>query len=339
MIYGMRKVLTSLESHCVEVHIIDRASCVTTLHRHLVSYKNPAILKAFAMDTGAIIVSVLSLVGAVAAALFTGYLTYAADERKRRQEIRTQVQKYSDPLLISAHDLQERLMELLGGEFGGFERKNRNGAENLDMFTCYLFAQFLAWNHILKIKAQFLAFSEDKSTSNLRAILYKISDELSTARYPKNGWEFRLWPGHQLGIAEMLVSDEKAGGEHVRPLGWHQFKKVHSGDEEVQKYFAWMRQSIKNVLDAQYHKTEVPDQRIRRLQHFLIDLIVILDPNGQAQADRPFKKCGSATECDCASADCNGTELAIRRANRSRRDRSKQPVKDAKGEEKNPSIT
>ncbi|KAJ4315262.1 hypothetical protein N0V94_006027 [Neodidymelliopsis sp. IMI 364377] len=286
------------------------------------------------MDTGAIIVSVMSLVGAVAAALFTGYLTYAADERKRRHGIRVQVQKYSDPLLISAHDLQERLMELLGGGFGGFEQKNPNGAENLDMFTCYLFAQFLAWTHILKIKAQFLAFSEDKSTSNLRAILYKISDEFSTARYPKNGWEFRLWPGHQLGIAEMMVADEKASDEHVRPLGWNQFKKSYADSEELQKYFIYMRQSIKNVLHAQYKKTEAPDQRIRRLQHFLIDLIIILDPTGQAQADRPFNKCGSATECDCASADCNGTGLAIKRANRSRRDRSAPPINSGKVEEK-----
>jgi hypothetical protein len=33
------------------------------------------------MYTGAIVTSVLSLVGAVAAALLTGYITYAADER------------------------------------------------------------------------------------------------------------------------------------------------------------------------------------------------------------------------------------------------------------------
>jgi hypothetical protein len=89
------------------------------------------------------------------------------------------------------------------------------------MSSCYLFAQFLAWAYIVKIKAQYLAFSDDRSTSKLRAILYKIGDELSTARYPENRREFRLWPGHQLGIAEMMVSDEKANAEYARPLGWY----------------------------------------------------------------------------------------------------------------------
>jgi hypothetical protein len=112
-------------------------------------------------------------------------------------------------------------MELLGGDIGKWERQHPNGAEDLDMSSCYLFAQFLAWAYIVKIKAQYLAFSDDRSTSKLRAILYKIGDELSTARYPENRREFRLWPGHQLGIAEMMVSDEKANAEYARPLGWY----------------------------------------------------------------------------------------------------------------------
>ena len=129
-----------------------------------------------------------------------------------------------------------------------------------------------------------------------------------------------------------MVSDETVNGEYARPLGWNHFKKKCDGDEQLQKYFIWMRKSITNVLDAQYKKTNVPDQRIRRLQHFLIDLIIILDPTGRAQADRPFEKCGSAKECDCASIDCNGTELAIRRANRSRRNSPQEQEKKVEPE-------
>jgi hypothetical protein len=92
-----------------------------------------------------------------------------------------------------------------------------------------------------------------------------------------------------------------------------------------------MRKSVTDVLDAQYWKTDVLDQRIWRLQHFLIDLIVILY-FGRTQADRPFEKCGSSIEYNCASAHCNGTGLAIKCADRARRDRPQHPAKDVKRE-------
>ena len=138
------------------------------------------------VDTASIIIAVISMVGASSAALFTGYIAYVADEHKQRREIKAEVRKYSDPLLVAAHDLQDRLWELLETKFTKFDRENHNGKENLDIFTCYLLAQFLAWTHILKIKTQFLAFYEDKSTSNLRKVLYKISDEFSKSQYDKS---------------------------------------------------------------------------------------------------------------------------------------------------------
>ena len=282
------------------------------------------------VDTTSIVISVLSLVGALCAALFSAYLTYAADEQKRLREVKAQVNKYSDPLLISAHDLQERLWELLDTRVTYHERTDVNGEENLRQFTCFLLAQFLAWTYILKTKTQFLAFSEDKATSELRVMFYKINDELSTPRYNKPGWAFRLWPGHQLAIAESMIYHEKATDE-LQPMGWHQFRNAWKGtflqycnnwDEGIDKMLRTKVDNIKNeTMDP------IPDQRIRRLQHFLVDLIVLLDPNGQARSDRPIKKARTAVECDCnnslpgtggAPATCNGEVLRKKRRDRVR---------------------
>jgi hypothetical protein len=161
------------------------------------------------VDTVSIIIAVISMVGALITALFTGYITYIADKLKRRQEIDVEVRKYSGPLLTTANDLQDRLWELIETKITRFDRTNPNGKENLERFTCYLVAQFLAWKNILKIETQFLAFYEDKSNKELRKIFYKIGDEFSTSRYDRNGWTFRLWPGHQLAIAENMVIYEK----------------------------------------------------------------------------------------------------------------------------------
>jgi hypothetical protein len=275
------------------------------------------------VDTTSIIISVLSLAGAIAAAIFSAYLTYAADERKARKETTALVRKYSDPLLVTAHDLQERFWELLDTRTTYFERKKGNGDENLRLFTCFLLGQFLAWNYILKTKTQFLAFSEDKQHSGLRTLLYKISDELSTLRYGENGKTFRLWPGHQLGIAENMIYHDKAT-EELRPMGWDQFRL--DWDKKFKPYCGWFEESVIIMLNAKYDRAEmIPDQRLRRLQHFLVDLIVLLDPTGQARSDRPLKKCLSAIECDCEPviidgrrSDCDGKQLRIDRANRVR---------------------
>jgi len=282
------------------------------------------------IDTASIIIAIISMVGALIATLFTGYIAYVAEEHKRCREIKAEVRKYSDPLLVTAHDLQDRLWELLETRITKFDRENHNGKENLDLFTCYLLAQFLAWTHILKIKTQFLAFYEDKSTSNLRKILYKINDELSTSRYDQSGWNFRLWPGHQLAIAENMMVLEKENCQ-LRPMGWHQFKEEFGN--KFTDYFRWFRESITDMLDAKEKKADaIPDQRLRRLQHLLIDLINTLDSTGQVQSDRPPQKCGSAIQCDCFSPECNGAELAAQRSNRSRSYAKEAPTGSGKEE-------
>ena len=275
------------------------------------------------VDTASIVIAIIGLVGAAGAAIFTGYFAVYADQRKERLEIKTQVRKYSDPLIIAAHDLQERLWELLETDTTYHDTHNENGKENINVFTCYLIAQFLAWAHILKTKAQYLSFNEDKSTSGLRRKFWQIGDELATCRYDETGWIFRLWPGHQLGIAENMTA-HITDAESPHPLSWSQFKDKEVHQAKFEYYFRPMKESIRQLLDAKYRKkfkgstAEIPDQRLRRLQHLLVDLVVLLDTSGQVQEERPLRRCGSARECDCENRECNGEKLKIDRWNRKR---------------------
>ncbi|CZR70175.1 uncharacterized protein PAC_20076 [Phialocephala subalpina] len=60
-----------------------------------------------------IVVAVISLVSALAAAAFTGWWSYYSAERTRLIDAQTLVDKYSDPILLAAQDLQERLFRIL----------------------------------------------------------------------------------------------------------------------------------------------------------------------------------------------------------------------------------
>lgn len=267
------------------------------------------------VDTASIVIAVVSMVGALAAALFTVYGTYLADERRRRHGIQVEVRKYSDPLLIAADDLQDRLYEILDVGFTKYDiKENKNGIQNIEIFTSFLLAQFLAWARILKIQTQFLAFSEDESTDYLREILYKISDELSTNRYPKPEWEFRLWPGHQLAIAELMVVKDKDTTQ-ITPIGFYDFNDQFK--ERFNVYFIWFIKSIHNVNGARYDGSKFsPDGRGRRLQHLLVDLVKSLPSHRNSGAGREPRKCVPATRCDCLT--CGDMELAKDRSDRTR---------------------
>lgn len=62
--------------------------------------------------TASFIISIITLVGVLVTALL-GYLNYYIDYLKRQLESRKIIQKYKDPLLLSAVDLQSRIHNIL----------------------------------------------------------------------------------------------------------------------------------------------------------------------------------------------------------------------------------
>jgi hypothetical protein len=97
-------------------------------------------------------------------------------------------------------------------------------------------------------------------------------------------------------------------------------KKIHKLERE--------EESIKSEQE-QYPNISVivPDHRIRRLQHLLSDLVIVLDAFTAMKLNRPVRKCGMFTgnnilpsdnplglvttgriPCDCSSSECNPTQ-------------------------------
>lgn len=103
-----------------------------------------------------------------------------------------------------------------------------------------------------------------------------------------------------------MIATKDADDAHVGPLGWHDSKTKLATDEKFENYIEYMHISISNIVHALSKGMEVLDQRPRRLQHFLIDLIDILDPPEDAEADRSREKCNPAAHCDCLSLEGNG---------------------------------
>jgi len=90
-------------------------------------------------------------------------------------------------------------------------------------------------------------------------------------------------------------------------MRWDEFRKAW--ETEFKAPLGWYtNQIVKNTLEAKMHGNNavVKDQRLRRMQHLLVDLIDILDPDKTMTSDRPnrFQKCEKAQWCDCADDRC-----------------------------------
>ena len=284
------------------------------------------------VDVASIIVAVLSFVGALAAAAFTAYATFFTDERRRQTEAQKLVAKYHDPLLLACQDFQSRLHNILEWNIAEFLPKAGRKRDNLLIYTAFVVGQYLSWTYILRRQAQFLKLDTDKGTMRLTKALAGIVWMFSTDSFHSEDAEpFNMWRGDQMAIGEVMTIKD---GDEMFPMGYAAFyeKWMENGSivdltdfenakKGANKEFRMRFQSIiegvikigeaKNAKHAKPNDKSVvvPDQRLRCLQHRLIDLIATLDPhNLRTESSKDYTtRCPRAATCHCM--DCLEREV------------------------------
>jgi hypothetical protein len=205
-------------------------------------------------------------------------LEQAKDELARGREAATKadeaarvVAKYRDPLLRSAYDLQSRIYNVYRpGGFGG-----GRDPEYFRLNTLFLFAEFLAWLEIIRREVQFLDLGAVQETKNLSRMLQEVQDQMSTTSRLRDN--IYLYRGHQRAIGELMLvprEGQTTAGPRYECMGYAAFVAAQE-DPAFAKWFTRLGDAIDRLrLD----KRNRP-QRLVRVQHALIDLIDLLDPN------------------------------------------------------------
>jgi hypothetical protein len=188
-----------------------------------------------------------------------------------RQVARDEVMKrYQGPLLHAVYDLQSRLYNILSNGFLDIylvrgTPEQRNYAE---YNTAFLIAQFFGWTEIIRQEVQFIEFAEDdktRSLSDLRDEIYSLwqTDGLADP--------LMIWAGEQRAIGELMI---ELRGQQLVCKGYANFLKSFGAGQEP-----LMERLRRAVLESAAVQRNAHD-RLRAIQHKLIDMLDVLDPQG-----------------------------------------------------------
>jgi len=247
------------------------------------------------VDIVSIIIAVVSLVGSLVAAGFTGWISFYIDQVKRRSEAKALIHKYRDPLMLAAYDLQSRLWGLVQQGLLAYTQ-DENKKDLVYVYTSFLVGQYLSWTYILRRQAQFVRFSSDTTNTTLNHILDTITNEFSLDRHKAED-PFMLWRGQQMAIGELMTIKEEGGQLYC--MGFAAFAVQYHTDPAFKKWFEPIDLGITLLVDEMKHGNSVANYRLRRLQHLLVDLVMLLDADRLSSGQNKQLKVDAAHDCSC----------------------------------------
>ncbi|KAI8595882.1 hypothetical protein EDD21DRAFT_288049, partial [Dissophora ornata] len=257
-------------------------------------------------DNTSILVAAIALAGVVLAAIIAGGIKFykiLSNNQMRLEDTKNLVAKYRYPLAFAAIDLQSRLSNILEGSFLNWRDNVEYGKKkNLYRYTSFLVGRYLTWAYIFRY-AQFLharVQRDNKLTDTMRSI------ESTFTAMIYGGKPFWLWRGEQMAIAELMAVKNENGEQFC--IGFAEFDRKWDTDSDLKSWFDSLQADIKTLEDS-WARPRVAarvgtggfmqDQRLRELQHLLIDLVESLDAS-KLDPDRS-KKCVRAERCRCST--------------------------------------
>lgn len=250
------------------------------------------------IDIIAIVIAVISLVGSAISASITALVTLHSDRTKRLSESEKLVAKYRDPLLLASMDLQSRLYNILEQNILAFH-DHPSRRDFVTLYTAFLVGQYFSWTYILRRQVQFLRFSTDTTNRKLSFTIAAIQSAFSTDMHGPDEDPFMLWRGQQMAIGEIMTVIE-GGQPFCMPYSTFAQKFKKSGDATFQEWFNPITEGIAELVDARNRRLRLPENRLRRLQHLILDLIDILDPEHLGTGIIKRRRVGSAPSCECS---------------------------------------
>jgi hypothetical protein len=232
------------------------------------------------------VTSVVSLAGAVisaASAIIVVVLGRRAAIRDRRLAFDELAERYRVPLLHAAFNLQSRMYNI--GQMNFLKTFLTDGTEAESEYAryniVYLIAQYLCWAEIIRRETQFLEPLNRQRDREVMTTMEAIRDVMADSRTYSDAL-LRIFRGDQRAIGEVMLapadSSDTRSGPRWDCIGYAAF--VNALTDEQQQIARWVRPMLSDV-SALAEKPQARLARLVALQNALIQLLDILDPDGQ----------------------------------------------------------
>ena len=237
------------------------------------------------MEPGAVATVVAATVAAIAALLSARYARRSG-ESARLADADVIANKFREPLLQAAFNLQTRLYNIARLEFLQRFRAPGSRAEDLSYSidnTLYLLGQYFCWVEILRRESQFL---DPRSSERERAVadqLERVRNAFASSETPDP--HLRIFRGQQRAIGEVLLDPIPPPGSSGSPrwdcLGYAAFVE-RLGTARLTR---WLR-PVREDLEAIAQLPTAGRDRIVEVQHELLTLVDMLDPSAHRTSGR-----------------------------------------------------
>ena len=230
------------------------------------------------MDVAATIVAVLAAVFSFGSAVYTTRLASRLEEERRvkskAEQLDELMARYREPLLRAAFDLQSRLYNIARGGFLAVYYRDEvpdtkaYAVEN----TLYVFGEYLGWVEILRREVFFLVLGDELENRDWNTRLDAVRRTFLTDAYRDP--VLRLFNGEQRAIGELMAVPAGVGGKgRLACMGYAAFVE-RLDDPSFSRWFDSLRRDIDTLAAA----GERPPERLVALQHALVGVIDLLDP-------------------------------------------------------------
>lgn len=188
---------------------------------------------------------------------------------KAVEQRRKETSNLSEPLARSAYDLQSRLYNIIRQKLvqvyivHGSEREKSYVVNN----TAFLISQYMCWTELVRREIQFIDLGESSKTRDLLRLQDTIYGLWGTDQQPHL---FRIFAGEQRALGEALI---QAGVRGPECMGYGAFLKTFNNG--TNPLVDALREDVASLRNDLSQATE----RLTNLQHALIDLLRMLDPD------------------------------------------------------------
>ena len=222
---------------------------------------------------------------AVIAAIVSGVFALISLGLTRRQVLKDRLAAADEvamdfrmPLLAAASDLQARLFNIRRQDFlvrFADPGASRARPEYPVVHTLYLIAQYFCYAEIIRRGALFLDPVDRERQRELIEQLEQTRDTFARSDIDPTLCVFR---GEQRAIGEVMLTETRAKPGKAREwdcMGYASFVE-RVPRPEVGKWFALLKDDMLKLKD----ELDKHDERLVALQHSLIDLVCLIDPDG-----------------------------------------------------------